>query len=246
MRLAVVFAVGLALGCGKPSEPPPPPSPESPSVEQFGTSAITGKILFKGGAPKPATIKMNADPYCESTHAGIVTSQETLVNADGTLRNVFVYVKQGIAGRYPAPKEAAVIDQNGCLYHPRIQGMQTGQPLLIRNSDDTLHNIQCLADKNAAFNLGQPAKGMESKKVFTQPEVMMRFKCDVHSWMTAYIGVLDHPFFAVTGDGGTFSIAKLPAGEYIIEGWHEKYGAQQQKVAVAKDEAKTIEFVFQP
>ena len=137
-----------------------------------------------------------------------------------------------------------MIDQNGCLYHPRVQGMQTGQPLLIRNSDDTLHNIHCLAEKNAAFNLGQPTKGMESKKVFTQPEVMMRFKCDVHSWMTAYVGVLEHPFFSVTGDGGTYSLEKLPAGEYIIEAWHEKYGAQQQRIAVAKDETKTITFEF--
>jgi hypothetical protein len=167
-----------------------------------------------------------------------------LVNADGTLRNVFVYVKQGVTGKYPAPKDSAVIDQSGCLYRPRVQGMLVGQPLLIRNSDDTLHNIHCLAEQNAAFNLGQPARGMESRKSFTQPEVMMRFKCDVHPWMTAYIGVLEHPFFAVTGDGGTFKLEKLPAGQYVIEAWHEKYGAQQQTVNVADSEAKTIAFEF--
>ena len=246
MRIVVALAGCLMLGCGKPSEPPPSSTPVVPAAEQFGTSAITGQIVFKGQAPKPATIQMNADPYCESTHSSQVTGEEVVLNADGTLRNVFVYVKQGLPGVYPSPKEPAVIDQNGCTYRPRVQGMQVGQPLLIRNSDDTLHNIHCLAEQNAAFNLGQPARGMESKKVFTRPEVMMRFKCDVHPWMSAYIGVLEHPFFAVTGDGGAFKLEKLPAGQYLIEAWHEKYGTQQQTVTVAKDEAKAITFEFAP
>jgi hypothetical protein len=236
----------LVIGCGKPSAPSPPSTPEVPVADQFGTSAIAGKVVYKGEAPKPATIKMNADPYCEATHGNKVTSEEVLVNADGTLRNVFVYVKQGVAGRYPASNEPAVIDQNGCTYRPRVQGMLVGQPLVIRNSDDTLHNIHCLAELNAAFNLGQPVRGMESKRVFTQPEVMMRFKCDVHPWMTGYIGVLEHPFFAVTGDSGAFKLEKLPAGQYLIEAWHEKYGTKQQTVTLANDETKTISFEFAP
>jgi hypothetical protein len=238
----------IVVGCGKPGEAPPPPPtpPEVPAAEQFGTSAITGKVVFKGDAPRPGTIKMTADPYCETTHGGTVRSQEVLVNDDGTLRNVFVYVKQGLAGRYPAPKQPAVLDQHGCLYRPRVQGIQAGQPLLIRNSDDTLHNVQCLAEKNPAFNIGQPVKGMEQRKTFSQPEVMIRFKCDVHSWMSAYLGVLDHPFFDVTGDGGRFAIGKLPAGQYVVEAWHEKYGARQQTVTVAADETKTVEFEFAP
>jgi hypothetical protein len=236
----------LMAGCGKPGETPLPPTPEVPAAEQFGTSSIAGKVVFKGDAPKPSLIKMGADPYCAATHGDKIASQETLVNVDGTLRNVFVYVKRGIDGRYPAPKSPAVLDQHGCLYQPRVQGMQTGQPLLIRNSDETLHNVQCLAEKNPAFNIGQPTSGFETRKTFALPEVMIRFKCDVHSWMTAYLGVLDHPFFAVTGDSGTFTLDKLPAGEYVIEAWHEKLGAQQQTVTLAKDESKTITFEFAP
>jgi hypothetical protein len=247
MRAAVALAFCLVAGCGKPSEAPAPSAPTAtatPAAELFGTSAIKGKVVFKGEAAKPATIKMSADPYCEQSHGNVVTSEEVLVNDDGTLRNVFVYVKQGVSGKYPPPGTAAVIDQSGCMYRPRVQGIQVGQPLVIRNSDDTLHNIHSLSEINTPFNLGQPARGMEAKKSFTQPEVMVHFKCDVHPWMNGYIGVLDHPFFAVTGDGGTFKIEKLPAGEYVIEAWHEKLGVQQQTITIAKDETKTTEFVF--
>ncbi len=246
MRLCALLAVCVAVGCGKPAEQPTAPTeqPSKPAADLFGTSTFAGKVLFKGDVPKAAAIKMSADPYCQASHGDKVMSEEVLVNDDGTLRNVFVYVKQGVSGRYPAPKDSSEIDQSGCMYRPRVQGMLVGQVLVIRNSDDTLHNIHCLAEKNSAFNLGQPAKGMESKKVFAQPEVMMRFKCDVHPWMSAYIGVLEHPFFAVTGDGGTFTIPKLPAGDYVVETWHEKYDAQQQIVTVANDETKTIEFTF--
>ena len=247
MRIVVVPALCVMLGCSKSSEPPPPTAPPpavAPATELFGTSAIVGKVVLSGEAPKPKIIQMSADPYCESAHGGAVTNEEVLVNDDSTLRNVFVYVKQGVSGAYPPPGTPVVIDQHGCMYQPRVQGIQVGQPLVIRNSDDTLHNIHSLAEKNDPFNLGQPTRGMESKKSFTQPEVMVHFKCDVHPWMSCYAGVLNHPFFAVTGDGGTFKIGRLPAGQYVVEAWHEKFGAQQQTITVAKDETKTTEFVF--
>ena len=167
------------------------------------------------------------------------------MNDDGTLRNVFVYIKQGLMNRkFVPPREPVLLDQNGCMYRPHVQGIQVGQPLLIRNSDDTLHNIHALAEKNDAFNLGQPNRGMESKKAFSKPEVLIRFKCDVHPWMSCYLGVLDHPYFAVTGDGGAFNLANVPAGDYVVEALHEKFGTQTAAVHLDKDETKTIEFVF--
>lgn len=247
MKTAVVLAVlvCLAAGCGQPTEAPPAATavPSGPR-DVFGTGTISGRAIFPGEPPKPVVIQMQADDYCKAAHGGTVTSQDVLRNGDGTLRNVFVYVKQGLAGPYTPPPTPAVIDQDACLYRPRVLGVQVGQPLLIHNSDDTLHNIHALCEVNEPFNIGQAVRGMESKKVFTQPEVMVHFKCDVHIWMSGYIGVIAHPFYAVTGDGGTFTLSKLPPGDYIIEAWHEKFGRRQQSVSLGRDEAKTIDFTF--
>jgi len=243
--VAVVVAALLAGGCGKSSETPAPAPVARVPSEPVGTGIMSGRVVFKGSVPPPSPIKLGADPVCEAAHEGKLFTEDVLVNDDGTLRNVFVYIKQGLTGRkFSPPHEPVVLDQSGCLYHPHVQGIQVGQPLLIRNSDDTLHNIHALTEKNDAFNLGQPMRGMESRKMFTKPEVMIHFKCDVHPWMSCYLGVLDHPFFAVTGDGGTFALTNVPAGDYIVEAWHEKFGTQTANVHVDKDETKTIDFTF--
>lgn len=248
--VALIAAVALVgAGCGKPSEPSREPSvpaaPTPTAAEPAGTATITGKVVFKGTPPSPQLIRMGADPTCEASHSEKVVSEEVIVDDNGTLRNVFVYVKQGlVAGAFAAPREPVVLDQQGCLYRPHVAGIVVGQPLLVRNSDDTLHNIHAITSRNEEFNFGQPSKGMESRRTFDAPEVMLRFKCDVHPWMNAYLGVLPHPFFSVTGDGGAFALRNLPAGEYVIEAWHEKLGTQAQVVQLAKDESKTIEFVF--
>jgi hypothetical protein len=130
------------------------------------------------------------------------------------------------------------------MYTPRVFGMQAKQPLKIKNDDDTLHNVHALPTKSKEFNIGQPNKGMETTRTFAEPEVMVKFKCDVHPWMAAYVGVLPHPFFSTTGADGAFAIKGLPAGTYEIEAWHEKYGTQTQKITVADGEAKALAFTF--
>ena len=211
------------------------------------SASISGKITFDGTPPKRKKINTDADPKCAEMHADSpLLSEEVVVNPDGTLRNVFVYVKSGLTKTYDKPTTAVELHQTGCHYVPHVFGMMPGQRLDIINDDDTLHNIHAMPTdpNNKEFNKGQPNKGMKSSATFAHPEVMVHFKCDVHPWMSAYVGVLDNPFYSTTGDDGTFSIKDLPAGTYELAAWHEKYGEQVQKVTVADGEAKTIDFKF--
>ena len=207
--------------------------------------SVTGKVNFTGTAPQMEQVSMAADPVCAGLHSEPVYTETVVANANGTLKNVFVYVKEGLEGQsFPAPTEAVTFDQHGCWYKPHVFGIQVGQPLQIVNSDSTLHNVHSLAEKSKQFNLGMPIQGMKLKKTFENPEVMAKFKCDVHPWMNAYVGILTHPYYSVTGEEGSFEIKNLPAGEYTIEAWHEQYGTQTQKVTVSGEEPVQVEFTF--
>ncbi len=207
-------------------------------------AAITGKVYFEGQPPAAEMIKADADPKCKMVHPNGITPDQVIINTNGTLKNVFVYVKEGPAGKaYEPPKEPVVFDQNGCQYSPKVFGIQVNQPLQILNSDDTLHNVHALPKSSKEFNLGMPMKGMKLKKSFNKPEVMVKIKCEVHPWMTAYVGVLEHPFFSVSGEDGSFQIKDLPSGSYVLEAWHEKYGTMTQNVTVT-DQDQSADFKF--
>ena len=207
-------------------------------------AVLSVKAAFEGQAPTVEKIKIDADAKCKMMHPDGFDSDDVIVNSNGTLKNVFVYVKEGLAGKkYDAPKTPVVFDQSGCNYSPKVFGIQVGQPLEIHNSDDTLHNVHALPANSPQFNLGMPIKGMKLTKKFTKPETMVKIKCEVHSWMKAFAGVVDNPFYGVTGDDGSAQIKDLPAGDYLIEAWHEKYGTQTQKVTVTdKDQALDLKF----
>ncbi|MBI3112018.1 MAG: carboxypeptidase regulatory-like domain-containing protein [Ignavibacteriales bacterium] len=205
---------------------------------------VTGKIAFDGQAPKPNRIRMNADPVCMKAHKDAVVSEEVVVNKNGTLKNVLVYVKDGLGGKtFPAGKNKVVFDQIGCVYEPHVLGIQTGQDLEVLNSDPTLHNVHSLSKVNTSFNQAMPMKGMKLTKKFDKVE-NFKVKCEVHPWMSAYIGVFNHPFFAVTGDDGSFTLKGVPAGDYTVEAWHEKYGSQTAKVKVDASGKATADFKF--
>lgn len=208
------------------------------------TGTIAGKVTFDGTAPKPQTIQMAADPVC-AKQAKTTQSEAILVGAGNGLQNVFVYVKEGLGDRtFPPPSTPVVLDQKMCRYSPHVFGVQVGQALEIVNSDPTLHNVHALPKTNPEFNLGQPVQGMRTRRTFKQSEVMVPIRCDVHGWMSSYAGVLNHPFFAVSGADGAFTIKGLPAGSYTIEAWHERLGTQTQKVTVDEKRGASTAFVF--
>jgi len=206
---------------------------------------ITGTIHFKGPAPS-ATVELTGDPVCTGGGGrATIPSEAVVVNSNHTLRNVFVYVKSGLEGKhFPAPSAHAFITQKGCRYIPHVIGMMVNQPLDITNDDPTLHNIHALPMYSRQFNLAEPQKGMMQTRTFDKPEIMVRLKCDVHRWMSAYIGVLDNPFFAVSGSSGTFTIPNLPPGKYELETWHEKYGTKTITVDVGPNDVRTVDVTY--
>jgi plastocyanin len=250
LALAVVSA---ACGGGNQEQQAPASSgaaaggsaaPAGEAVDPATAANITGTIKLEGDAPKPEAIKMNADPVCMREGKG-TTTEFVVTGEGGALQNVFVYVKDGLGNRtFSAPQQAMVLDQKGCHYRPHVFGVMVGQPLEIVNSDPTLHNVHAMPKSNQEFNTGQPIQGMKFNHTFTTKEVMVPFKCDVHGWMNAYAGVLDHPFFATTDASGRFEIKGLPPGDYTIEAWHEKLGTQEQKITVGPKESKEATFAF--
>jgi plastocyanin len=235
---------GTSSTSSEPSSPSATPSGQK--VDTATAGEVKGTVTLDGMAPKNAAIKMNADPKCVSFNKTPQFQETYEVGSDGkSLANVFVYVKDGLGNYvYDTPTEPVKIDQQACRYHPHVFGIRVNQPLQIVNSDDTLHNIHALPKGNAEFNTGQPIQGMTTTHTFSKQEIMVPFKCDVHGWMNAYVGVVDHPYFAVTDKDGKFELKTLPPGTYTIEAWHEKMGTQEQKITIGEKETKDIAFTF--
>jgi plastocyanin len=208
--------------------------------------SITGKISFNGTAPTPKKIDEGQDAYCASA-PGEKTTEDVVVS-NGKLANVFVYVKSGGAVdkySFPAPATDVVLDQKGCRYHPHVMGLETGQNLKVVNSDQTTHNVHPSPSKNPEWNQSQAPGAPPIEKKFNKPETLIPVKCNQHPWMKAYVGVLAHPFYAVSSEAdGSYTIKGLPPGEYTIVAWHEKFPEQTQKVTVAAKETKALDFTF--
>jgi len=202
-------------------------------VDPATAGSIVGAVTFTGTPVAGEPIDMSAEQVCADKHASQPMTQPAVVGAGGGLANVFVYVKSGLENlQFPVSSDAALLDQNGCEYHPHILGVMAGQSITVRNSDAVLHNIKATPAENRGFNRSQPQAGMEFQTTFGVPEVMIPVECDVHNWMGSYVGVTSHPFHAVTDDSGAFSFEGLPPGDYEIEAWHETYGVSSQMVTV--------------
>jgi hypothetical protein len=208
------------------------------------SGAIKGHIRLKGKPPGNPVIRMGIDPMCAKLNAGKRPVQETVAaSADGSLANVFVSL-EGSFPSSPVPATPVTIDQQACIYVPRVVGARVGQTLQVRNSDALLHNVHGLSTGSNVFNVGQPAAGVVTQFRLKQEEIMLRVSCDIHRWMTAFVGVVSHPYFATSGAGGTYTIENVPAGTYTIQTWHEQYGKLTQKVRVTAGSASAVDFAY--
>jgi len=214
------------------------------TVNPATAATIKGTVKFSGTPPKSRPIDFGADPVCKGLHTERVFEEKVVVNPNDTLRYAFVRVTKGLpSGKFTPPTAPAVIDQKGCMYTPHVFGMMTGQTLIIRNSDNTNHNIHGYPKKNEGFNFGQTTAGMEEKRVFKYAETIP-VKCDRHGWMEGFIHVMTHPYFSTSDESGAFEIKNLPPGSYTIEAWHESLGTKTSEVTVGPSETKTLEFTF--
>ncbi|MCH7993190.1 MAG: hypothetical protein IIB57_01965 [Planctomycetes bacterium] len=215
------------------------------SADALAGATLKGKVSFDGKRPKRKVLKMDADAFCKKHHGDKKVGSETaIVNKDKTVRNVIVYIKEGLSGDFPVPEDKPVIDQNGCTYKPHVLTCMVKQTVIVRNSDSTLHNIHGLPRKNAEFNFGQPRVKMEKEMTFTKEEIF-RVKCDVHPWMAAWIGVFKHPFHDVTDKEGKFEISGMGAGSYTLELWHETFGTMTADFTVAKGQTADLDIEFE-
>jgi plastocyanin len=206
--------------------------------------AVTGQIRFEGEAPARRKLDMSQDAGCAAVARNPRT--EDVVVTDGRLANVFVYVKGDLLEKssFETPQTPVSLDQRQCRFVPRVLGIQTGQTLIFFNSDPTTHNIHPAPRVNQEWNQMQARDGMPLEKSFTRVETLIPVKCNQHPWMKAYVGVLAHPFFAVSGRNGSFKIEGLPQGEYTLVAWHEALGEQTVKLSIGPMETKSIELVF--
>lgn len=233
----------LALGVAEPAAP----AASVPAAVPSGVK-LQGRVIFEGSPPPRRVIKMSKDADCVKLHGDKPTLDESAIVAqDGGIQNAFVYIRRGAPKlAYPVPKEVIQLDQQGCMYRPRVQGMLVGQTLRVLNNDPVTHNVRSIPVRNRAFNFGQPAASVARDRVFDAPEREIEIQCDIHPWMHAYLFVMDHPYFAVSAADGGFEIANLPPGEYSLAVWHEVFGKQDRPLKVAAQDLSGVVFTFKP
>jgi hypothetical protein len=242
-------ALLLLAGCGGGEPAAEAPKEEAATTQAYvevdpATAAtVMGKVSFTGTAPSAPAINMSAEPECKGLHSGAV-HPEVYAVSDGMLGNVFVWVKSGLQGAFRPPDTAVQLDQKGCIYSPHVLAVQTNQNLEVTNSDPMTHNVHPLPTVNREWNKSQTPGAPPIDYKFPRQEIMLPVKCNIHPWMRSYISVVDHPFFAVSGADGSFTIKGLPPGTYTIEAIHESLGSKEASVTVGDAESKEVSFNF--
>ncbi len=215
-------------------------------LDEASAATLKGVVVFRGKPDAPATINMDQDPACQALYKQSPrTDSQIVASPQGALANVYLYIAAGLPDReYSLPTEPARIDQRGCWFEPRLMGMMTGQTLEVTNSDPVTHNIHPMPESNREWNQSQAPGDAPLRRRFVRPEVMIPVKCNVHRWMRAWVGVTDHPYFAVTGVDGAFALPPMPPGNYTLVAWHEKLGRLEEKVALSARQQLHLSLAF--
>jgi len=255
--VAAISLLSLASSCtgggGGGNENTGPTTTGKAYSSKGDEGSITGKVSYTGTAPEAKKIDTSADAACTSKSPNLMT--EDWVIKDGKLANTFVYIKEGTLAdnskftetAFPAPSGTVTLDQNGCHYRPHVLGVMVKQDINITNSDPTTHNIHFTPKNNPDWNQSQPNGAAPLTHKLNVAEVLVPVKCNQHPWMKAYIGVLKHPFFAVSAEDGSYTIKNVPPGKYTVVAWHEGQGSGTEKtmeVTVAAKAAATADFTF--
>jgi plastocyanin len=249
-RASLLITAIVCAGCGgggqSTNKPEGAPAAQQATWRPTGNEGtLVGKVNFQGQPPKLKPLSMEADPVCAKKHSDPVYPETVVANRNNTLRNILVRVKTGLEGKtFSVPDEPVTLDQEGCMYKPHVLGIQAGQKLKIVSSDATAHNIHPLPRENREWNVSQAPGADPILQSFNKPEVSIPVKCNQHAWMRAYVHVLSHPFYAVTGGDGEFRIKGLPPGKYEIEALHEQYGAMTETVEVPANQTATVTFTY--
>jgi len=242
-RAPLVLALVVLAACGRDEGGCATPRAATP-LDHATAGTITGTVTFEGSPPSMQPLPLGGEPACAAQHAGPVLAGDALVH-EGRVENVLVYIKDGLGDRvFPVPDDAVIIDQVGCLYRPHVTAAQACQPIEFRNSDAVLHNVHGTPEHSSAWNFSMARAGTQRAVRVAKPEVMIEVRCDVHPWMRAYLGVLDHPYFAVTGPEGRFRLPDVPPGDYVVASWHERFGVREARVTVGPRETKDVALAY--
>ena len=215
---------------------------ETYHVDPAQSGTLKGTVTFSGFIPVPKKIRVT--PECMNHLEKPLVTEEVLVK-NGKLQNAFIWISHGLEGKnFSIPTQEVVVDQKGCRYEPRVIGVQVGQPLTFLNTDPFLHNIHSMARVNESFNVSLTNQNQKVTRKLLKPEIMFRSKCDLHPWMSGFIGVVPHPYFAVTNEEGEVDLSQVPAGIYTVSVWHETLGLKEQKVEISPQKTTQIEFSF--
>ena len=249
MKYVLILACTFALvGCNRakeelPTKPAAPP--EYFEIDPATAAKLSGTIRFAGTKPPAKVISMDAEEACEKLHDGPVRAVSVVTGKNEGLADVFVYVKSGLEGKaFEPPKQTVVLDQRGCMFTPRVVALHTGQTLAVKNSDPVSHNVHPMPQNSREWNQQQSPGAPDLMRRFVRPEAMIPVKCNVHSWMRSYIGVMDHPYFAVTGNTGEFGWMALPPGEYTVSAWHETLGELTETIRLDANADGKLHFTF--